>query len=497
MDSEFSTDNLNRQRRAGILLHPTSLPGPYYGGDIGHGAYRFIEFLSASGFKVWQMLPMGPTHEDRSPYQCLSAHAGNPLLVSLDWLEDRGWLIKNGINSALDKESFRLGCLQQAGDYFYKQADKKWQKKLSQFVEANKLWLDEYSLFIAFKKKYNNLPWYEWPEDERHCDKKIIEQARDSLKDTIRQTVFEQFCFFTQWHEVREYAKQHKVEIFGDMPIFVARDSADVWAQRKNFLMDVEGNMQHVAGVPPDAFTETGQRWGNPLYDWDYMQQSHFEWWKQRFESQLKLFDIVRIDHFRGLQASWHIPTSDETAINGEWVAVPGKKLLEEMFASFENLPLVAEDLGVITDEVIKLKRHFELPGMKVLQFAFDGNSMNPHLPHMHEQNDLVYSGTHDNDTTPGWAENTANYNLDYFNAYASVDDSKVEQRVWEILKMTLSSVSFLAIIPMQDILLLGSDSRMNFPGTIEGNWSWRFDWQQLNPAAKNKISNMLKTYGR
>ena len=251
-----------------------------------------------------------------------------------------------------------------------------------------------------------------------HRKKIALDAARAELHSDIRQTIFEQFVFFTQWQEIRDYAKQHDVELFGDMPIFVARDSADVWAQRENFLIDNDGEMEFIAGVPPDAFSDTGQRWGNPLYDWDYMQSTAFSWWKERFKTQLRLFDMVRIDHFRGLQACWQIPQEDETAINGSWVEVPGKQMLSELFKSFHHLPLVAEDLGVITDPVIELKNYFNLPGMKVLQFAFDGNNSNPHLPHRHELNDVVYTGTHDNDTTLGWVSDESNYNKDYFNGY-------------------------------------------------------------------------------
>lgn len=488
---------VNRQRRAGVLLHPTSLPGDLSHGDIGHEAYRFIEFLNTNGFKVWQMLPLGPTHEDKSPYQCLSSHAGNPHLISLDWLIDKNWLKKEDINACSSKDIYRTLCLQQAGDNFYKLIDDKWQSALDDFCAKHKFWLDDYALFIAFKIKYDSTPWYKWPEEIRHRDTYAIEQAHVEFAKELNQIKFEQFIFFTQWHEVREYAKSHGVELFGDIPIFVARDSADVWAQRENFLMDIDGEMPFISGVPPDAFSDTGQRWGNPLYDWEHMTKTKFSWWKQQFETQLELFDIVRIDHFRGLHACWQIPAAEETAMNGRWVEVPGKEMLTELFKTLPSLSLVAEDLGVITDDVITLKKSFNLPGMKVLQFAFDGNNQNPHLPHNHEFDDVVYTGTHDNDTTLGWANNAENYNREYLQDYTGIEFETNEQGVWALIQMAMASVSFLCVLPLQDILMLDSSSRMNTPGTVGGNWEWRFDWEQLNPANIEKLNKFMTVYQR
>ena len=497
--TQFNT--VNRQRRAGVLLHPTSLPGPLTNGDIGHEAYRFIEFLSANGFKVWQMLPLGPTHDDKSPYQCLSSHAGNPLLISLNWLEDKGWL--QDIDQAQElgvhasDEKYRLSCLHRAADYFYKMEDDIWTKNITAFKSENSYWLEDYSLFMALKIKYSNTPWYEWPDAIRQRKPTVIKDMREELEHSINQIIFEQFVFFTQWHEIRDYAKQHKVELFGDVPIFVAHDSADVWSQKQNFLIDADGNMAFIAGVPPDAFSDTGQRWGNPLYDWEYMQSSGFSWWKERFTTQLKLFDMVRIDHFRGLQACWQIPQDEETAINGCWVEVPGRELLSELFETFDHLPLVAEDLGVITDEVIGLKNAFNLSGMKVLQFAFDGNTANPHLPHRHKKNDVVYTGTHDNDTTLGWASDKNNYSVSFLNDYLGLNDDSAEHRVLSVIRTALSSVSFLCVLPMQDLLMLDSSARMNTPGTVGNNWFWRFKWSQVKPEMIDNLSSLMTLYQR
>lgn len=490
-------NSINYQRRAGVLLHPTSLPGEFEYGDIGHEAYRFIEFLHAHGFKVWQMLPLGATHEDKSPYQCLSAHAGNPLIISLDWLMDRGWLKQGMLNSIEGTDASRLKLLTQAGDCFYKNITSEWRKKLTAFKTQHQCWLEDFALFLACKESFDNKPWYEWPAELRHRDEEAIKAQTQKLTGRIDQIIFEQFVFFTQWHEVRDYASKHQIEIFGDIPIFVARDSADVWAQRDNFLMDADGEMAFVSGVPPDAFSDTGQRWGNPLYDWEYMSTNDYQWWKERFQTQLELFDMVRIDHFRGLQACWQIPGDDDVAINGSWVEVPGKDMLNVMFKTFDHLPLVAEDLGVITDEVIALKNHFNLPGMKVLQFAFDGNNENPHLPHHQHPGDVVYTGTHDNDTTLGWAMTVENYNQKFLQSYLDIKKLSADKLLYKMIRTAMSSVSFLSVVPMQDLLMQGSESRMNRPGTTENNWKWRFQWDQLDPDFMKKVIKLMSLYQR
>jgi len=498
MTAHAHFNTINRKRRAGVLLHPTSFPGDLGNGDFGHQAYRFIEFLKTHGFKVWQMLPLGPTHDDKSPYQCLSSHAGNSLLISIDWLEDKGWLNRTEISISKTDESYRQYCLKQAANSFYQLDDDYWTTKIAEFISQHANWLEDYALFMALKSKYENLPWYEWPKPLRHRYSIALDDAARKLHVSINQTIFEQFVFFTQWQEIRDYAKHHEVELFGDMPIFVAHDSADVWAQKENFLIDKDGEMTFIAGVPPDAFSDTGQRWGNPLYNWDHMKSTGFSWWKDRFDTQLELFDMVRIDHFRGLQACWHIPQDDETAINGSWEEVPGREMLTELSRTFNHLPLVAEDLGVITDKVIKMKKSFNLPGMKVLQFAFDGNNNNPHLPHRHEIDDIVYTGTHDNDTTLGWLSDERNYNKNYFTGYTGSGIGSAEQGVWSMIRLAMSSVSFLCVLPMQDLLMLGSSARMNTPGTVgNSNWEWRFEWQQIRPEIIEKFSYFMNLYQR
>jgi len=485
------------QRRAGILLHPTSLPGPYASGDIGHSAYRFIEFLANSGCTVWQMLPLGPTHSDDSPYQCLSVHAGNPLLISLDWLVEKGWLDLDKISAEKNSKKFRLKCLNEAHRNFITDSNKLWQKEFDAFKRLHKEWLDDYTLFIAIKRSQHGKSWNEWPEELTQRNKQALKLARNEYAESISQIEFEQFVFFTQWHELKEYAHQHNVKLFGDMPIFVSYDSADVWAQRENFLLNKKGEALFVAGVPPDAFSDEGQRWGNPLYDWQYMQSSKFDWWKQRFETQLELFDLIRIDHFRGFEACWQIAADEETAINGEWVKTPGQSLLKELFKTFKSLPLVAEDLGLITEEVQKLRKEFSLPGMKILQFAFDGDARNQYLPHNHEASSVVYTGTHDNDTSLGWYQSLNESARRQLHEYLGVQEFSQLDMPWVFNRLALASVANLAILPMQDILSLDSSHRMNVPGTTEDNWQWRFEWQQVWPSLSADLKKLISLYDR
>jgi 4-alpha-glucanotransferase len=466
-------------------------------GDFGHDAYRFIEFLSSCGFRVWQMLPLGPTHEDKSPYQCLSSHAGNPLLISLSWLSDRSWLDTSQLLGSCEEISYRKNALIAAGKNFYNNLDDEWVSRFDEFKQQSSFWLDDFSLFMALKKKYDGLPWYMWPSALRDRTKAALAKARQELSEDIAQVVFEQFVFFTQWHELREYAHAHEVMLFGDMPIFVAHDSADIWSHRECFLSDKKGELSFVAGVPPDAFSDTGQRWGNPLYDWEYMQSNGFSWWEERFKSQLKLFDLIRIDHFRGLESYWEIPATEDTAMNGRWVEAPGKEFLGVMLGVFDRLPIVAEDLGLITKEVIELRKSFNLPGMKILQFAFGGDHSNPYLPHNHDHHCVVYTGTHDNDTTLGWYAELDDVAKGYFTSYVNPKDCKPLNILSAMVRMALASVSPLAILPMQDILALDSSHRMNIPGTVEGNWQWRFSWEQMSPELSASYNELLSIYDR
>jgi len=475
-------------RRAGVLLHPTSLPGHPENGDLGHDAFRFIEFLAAGGFSMWQMLPVCPTHDDRSPYAGLSIHAGDPRLISISWLRDRGLLSDRDTAALGDHElAVETACrrLHNHGEM---------QQAFTEFMAREADWLDDYALFRLLREKYRHQPWTVWPAAARDRHPGELEKIRAGHRPRFERYCFEQFVFASQWRELREHARRHGVLLFGDVPIFVALDSVDVWAHRELFDLDEHGTPRTVAGVPPDYFSATGQYWGNPQYDWQAMEADDFAWWRGRFRKQLERFDVLRVDHFRGFEAVWSIPAGEDTAVNGHWQAVPGRRLLESLRAEFGELPLVAEDLGIITAEVEALRQDFALPGMKILQFAFDGDAQNPYLPHNHEINCVVYTGTHDNNTTLGWyAELDAAAQarvLDYLGEPAA-------DMPWPLNRAALASVANLAILPMQDLLGLDGAHRMNIPGTSEGNWQWRFDWEQVPEGLSGRIRHLLELYGR
>ncbi len=483
------------QRRAGLLLHITSLPDSVGNGDMGPAAYRFIEFLADCGVSVWQTLPLGPTHSDGSPYQCLSSHAGNPMLISLEWLVDRGWLTLPAAPERWPSVAeYRMHALKLAYDGFQQFASEDEQRDYHDFVHNHKEWLNCYAFYMALRHRFDGKPWYEWPEPLRDRRPAALTAVKTSLKGRIEQVHFEQYIFFRQWSELRVFAHQHGVLLFGDLPIFVAGDSADVWAGRDYFQLDETGHPRVVAGVPPDYFSETGQLWGNPHYDWKKMQSDNFKWWIKRVESQLELFDWVRIDHFRGFEAYWEIPADAETAIDGRWVKAPGEALLQAIYDKFGTLPLVAEDLGIITPEVEALRDQFNLPGMKILQFAFDGGPENAYLPHNNKPNSVVYSGTHDNDTTLSWFESLSGDQQYYIYDYLGQPSAAMP---WPIIQSVFRSSARLAIIPMQDVLGLGYGHRMNTPGTVGGNWQWRFSWDQLNEEHIGRLKHQVALYGR
>ena len=483
-------------RRAGILLHITSLPGGCGNGDLGSDAYRFVDFLVDSGISVWQTLPVNPTHSDGSPYQCLSAHAGNPMMINLDWLVERGWLAGHVVNRC-DGEppEFRSHCLGLAFDGFM-HSDGGNSDEYQAFIRRHDNWLPDFSLFMAIRGELAGLGWQDWPTDLRHRKPSALKAARKRLARRVEQVNFEQFVFFQQWHQLRSYANSRGILLFGDIPIFVAGDSADVWARQSDFDLTAEGQPRVVAGVPPDYFSATGQRWGNPHYRWDRMQANGFEWWLERFKGQLSLYDWVRIDHFRGFEAYWEIPAESETAMEGHWVKAPGEALLSTLFKSVESgsLPLIAENLGIITPEVEALREHFDIPGMLILQFAFDGGSGNPYLPHNHAPNNVVYTGTHDNDTTLSWFEGLSPEQKAHVYRYLG---HPVAAMPGALVQSALASVAKLAILPMQDVLVLGFGHRMNTPGTMEGNWSWRFSWDQISEQTSTGVADMLRLYGR
>ncbi len=491
---KYADNIVLQRRRAGILLHVTSLPGGKGQGDFGHDAYRFIEFLAASNVGVWQILPLCPTHNDLSPYLGLSVHAGNPMLISLDWLIDRGLLTREAMQQteALEREH-RQQCLLAAYQAFSTDPENNLHEAYVKFCSST-AWLDDFVLYSLLKKINNHSPWWRWKKEWRDHTENALSALKETYADNCNEIRFEQFIFHQQWQELRNYAHRHKILIFGDMPIFVAHDSAEVWAQRDLFALDKEGRAQFVAGVPPDFFSATGQRWGNPHYDWAVMQANGFSWWINRIDTELARVDMLRIDHFRGLQAYWSIPAKSATAREGEWVIAPGEALLQSLKDRFAQLPLIAEDLGTITPEVNALREKFHLPGMKILQFAFDGNPHNPYLPHHHVYDSVVYTGTHDNDTSMSWFSSLDNYTQQYVLRYLR---QPIENMPWSFIAAALGSVAALAIIPMQDILALGPGHRMNTPGTERHNWSWRFNWEMLTPDLAVKLRDLIGLYNR
>ncbi len=477
------------RRRAGILLHPTSLPN----GDFGTDAFRFIDFMVACGMSVWQMLPLGPTHDDGSPYQCLSVHAGSPRLISLDMLVQSGWLPPDNAAEPVDTISYRCTRLAQACQGFMQHASAEDHAALKSF-NAQQHWLQDFALYTALRQENAGRSWLEWPVPLRDREPQALAEARKRLVDAIEQICFEQFIFFRQWYAIKQYANECGVLLFGDMPIFVAHDSADVWTHRHYFKLDQSGHPLVVAGVPPDYFSATGQRWGNPHYEWARMQANGFQWWIERMATQFALFDLVRIDHFRGFEACWEIPAQNPTAEGGRWVQVPGDALFDALQKKFNTLPLVAEDLGIITPEVDALREKYHLPGMKILQFAFDGGPANPYLPHNHKKDSVVYTGTHDNNTTLGWFQELSYPAQNYIMEYLA---KPLESMPLPLIRSALASVACLAIIPMQDALKLDAEHRMNLPGTSQGNWGWRYTWDQTPDDLAAGLRRMVEMYGR
>lgn len=481
-------------RRAGMLLHPTSLPGPGVQGDIGREAHRFVDFLVQCGISVWQTLPLGPTHGDGSPYQSLSVHAGNPALVSLDWLVDKGWLVAAELPAGPRSAVQLNACLGRALTGLQARGSEADREAFARFKDEQAHWLEDYVLYRALRAHHAHRAWCDWPASLRDREPRALAEARGALAAELEQIRFKQFVFFEQWRELREYARARDVLLFGDMPIFVAHDSAEVWAHREYFQLDAQGQPRVVAGVPPDYFSATGQRWGNPHYDWARMQADGFDWWIRRMGSQLELFDWVRIDHFRGFEAYWEVPAEATTAIEGRWVQARGEALLGALHDAFSALPVIAEDLGIITPEVVALREQFNLPGMTVLHFAFSGGPDNPYLPHNHQENGVVYTGTHDNDTTLGWYAGLAPAERAHLHEYLGPSD---EAMPWPLIRVALASVARLAILPLQDALALGSEHRMNTPGTSEGNWRWRFSWEQVPSDLTARLARLCDLYGR
>ncbi|GGC71373.1 4-alpha-glucanotransferase [Marinobacter halophilus] len=478
-------------RRAGVLLHPTALPG--HQGKLGQQSRRFIDFLASAGMTVWQTLPTGPTHPDLSPYQSLSAHAGNPDFIDLAELVSSGLLTSQEL-----EQDHRATCLINAARRFwagaYRPSASINHEAWEHFAGNHASWLNDFTLFVAIRDSLGGSAWYNWPEPLRQRQASALATFREQHQAAVNQIHFEQFLFHVQWQAMRHYARDRGVLLFGDIPIFVAHDSADVWANPEVFRLDGHGHPVVVAGVPPDYFSPDGQHWGNPLYDWNTMAKQNYRWWIERLASQREKFDLLRIDHFRGLQAFWEIPATDPRPINGHWVTGPGDAFLSACFDQLPELPLVAENLGVIGEDVEALRHRFGLPGMTVMQFGFDGSPGNPHLLHNHKEGDLVYTGTHDNDTTLGWYRSLDDNTRNYVNRYLRITD---DHQPWPIIQAALGSVSKLVIIPMQDLLSLDSQARFNTPGTTLNNWIWQLPDNFLELTDVEMIRKMVGLYGR
>jgi 4-alpha-glucanotransferase len=492
------------RRASGILLHPTSLPGPGGVGDLGEAAYRFVDWLAEAKQRRWQIMPLGPTSYGDSPYAGLSALAGNPLLISLEKLVRDGLLDKAALDDPPDFPADRVdfgsvipwkfAMLQRAFTQFSATTRDEQRAAFAAFCEQHAHWLDNYALFAAVKEAHNGAAWNQWDRPIAQRQAGAMAEWRSKLIDRVRFQQFLQWQFFSQWEDVKRYANGRDIQIIGDIPIFVAYDSADVWANPDLFYLDADGNPTVIAGVPPDYFSRTGQRWGNPLYRWDVLAKRGYDWWVERFRMSLTLVDIVRIDHFRGFAAYWEVPASEETAINGRWVPGPGAALFEAVRAQLGNFPIIAEDLGLITADVEALRVGQEFPGMAVLQFAWGGDAANIYLPHNHSRNLVIYTGTHDNDTTVGWWHALDDHTRNHVRQYLGVDDDNI---AWAFIRAVLLSVADTAIIPMQDVLSLGTEARMNLPGRPMGNWGWRVQLEQLTSQPAQQLGRLTSLHGR
>ena len=493
-------------RGFGVLLHVTALPGKYSVGDLGPEAYRFIDLIAEIGASYWQVLPLNPTSLEtaNSPYSSVSAFAGNPLLINPDMLAEER-LLKDIPATSKTNKCQRKVCYREAyreKEYFlnmaYREALKEGLSKLpgyEDFVDENKYWLDDYALFMTLKK-LTGKPWYKWPDELRRRDMKALFEVRERHRTLIEYYYFEQYVFERQWKHLKDYANKKGINILGDIPIYVSLDSADVWSNREIFKLRGDGRPAYVSGVPPDYFSPMGQLWGTPVYDWEKLRCTGFKWWVERLRRMNDLYDLIRIDHFRGLIAYWEVPGDAETAVNGKWVEVPYEDFFKTITRFFPTLPFVAEDLGVITPDVREVMRKYRLPGMKVLVFAWSDPG-NPYLPHNHEENYIVYTSTHDTNTVKGWyIEEATEKQKKFLESYTglAINSENVSQ---VFIRLALMSVSKLAIIPAQDILGLGSAARMNKPGTIEGNWEWRMLPSELENPKFYELGELAELYGR
>ena len=497
-------------RASGVLLHPTSLPGPFGIGDLGPSAHAFVEFLGETGQRWWQILPLGPTGYGNSPYQSYSSYAGSPWLISPEGLAEEGWLNPTDWRDEppLPADHVDFDAAGAAKDRLLRKAFARFRPERAEFeafLSASAHWLDDYALYMALKDAHKGAAWYEWPKPLVSREPAALARQRKALGESIRYYQFVQFVFDRQWRALREACEAKGIQFIGDLPIFVAQDSADVWSRPELFLLDAHGRPTFVAGVPPDYFSEDGQLWGNPLYDWKAHAAENFAWWIARLKATTDRVDLVRLDHFRGFEAFWEVPADSPTAASGRWALGPGTAFLEAMRAGLGGLPLIAEDLGDITAEVEALRDRFNLPGMRVLQFAFGTESEGEHhMPHRFVNHCVVYTGTHDNDTTVGW------FTSREANTVQSPEDLAAERRFalrylgttgveihWDMIRLALASVADTAIVPLQDVLGLDGKARMNVPGRARGNWGWRFTADQLDARCRDRLADLTAAYSR
>lgn len=492
-------------RQSGILVHPTSFPGPYGIGDLGKGAYDFIDFLEAGGQTLWQCLPLGPTGFGDSPYQAFSAFAGQPLIISPEKLMDLELLTAEDVTSVPEwaPETIDYGPLIEYKTSLLKKAYENFQHtpiillldEFRKFCSDNQDWLTDYALFMALKDANEGRAWTEWDKVYKFPTHAVKLTALEELKDSVDYYRFLQYIFFKQWEELKNYANSKGIHIIGDIPIFVSPDSADVWANKDLFYLDDDGYPTVVAGVPPDYFSATGQLWGNPLYNWAAHKKDGYQWWIRRIRHQLGITDMLRIDHFRGFEAFWTIPYGEETAVNGQWKKGPGTDFFDHMIQTFgDALPIIAEDLGVITPAVEKLRDTYGFPGMRILQFAFDDIHDNNYLPYHYIENCVCYTGTHDNDTTRGWYLQASARSQDKVRRFMNCDGSNVH---WDFIRLAMGSVARYVLFPIQDIFGLDSSGRMNTPGTDRDNWTWRYQKDQLNPGTSAYLKELSELFGR
>lgn len=494
-------------RESGVLLHPTSLPSKYGIGDLGREAYDFIDFLSRSKQRLWQVLPLGTVGYGESPYQSFSAFAGNTMLISIDKMIEMKLLrtdevapIPSFSAAKVDFERVK-NYKQRLFKIAFKRFDSITDESYKSFVKQSSDWLEEFAFFMALKDYFGGVAWNSWEKSIARREAATMRYYQDLLKEEIDFHKFLQFIFFTQWLELKNYANERQIKIIGDIPIFISNDSSDAWSQRELFEINEEGYPIKVAGVPPDFFSETGQYWGNPHYRWDKMEQDDFKWWRNRFEMLLKQVDIIRIDHFRGFEAYWEIPGDATTAVHGRWVKAPGRKLFQTIEKYLGKLPIIVEDLGVITQEVIDLKNEFDFPGMKILQFTFGRGAEERFLPHSYEENSVVYTGTHDNNTLVGWyceSLQTQPEAMAQLRKYFGIDkEVSPDEICWSLIQVAFQCKSNIAIVPMQDLICLDSEARMNIPSTIGGNWEWRFTKNQITDDIALRLAELSELSNR